>query len=347
MDAEVGRPTGGFVFGGDRDSAVSTRLATLSAIRDNVAQTPAVRTVALLVDGGSASFASPSGGDAATDMREFHVSADYFSTLGIPLQRGRPIDDDEDRRGSLAVVVNRRAADVLWPGADPIGKRIVRRPRGEGEAPVTLEVIGVAGTPPYDDEIPSPAVYAPLSTAPSAWSARLSVRVAGDGRVLAPRIRAAVRDVAPVAAIGNVSTLAEQYADRQREAVQSNLAAFAVGLVVLLLASLGLYAIIAFAVAQRTREIGVRLAMGATPAGVVRHFFMGGIIVSAIGLAIGLPVTVAVIRVVKANALGFTLRHVAAVLLVIPVLVGVAAVASWLPARRAARVDPLAALRTE
>jgi putative ABC transport system permease protein len=144
-----------------------------------------------------------------------------------------------------------------------------------------------------------------------------------------------------------VSTLAEQYADRQREAVQSNLAAFAVGLVVLLLASLGLYAIIAFAVAQRTREIGVRLAMGATPAGVVRHFFMGGIIVSAIGLAIGLPVTVAVIRVVKANALGFTLRHVAAVLLVIPVLVGVAAVASWLPARRAARVDPLAALRTE
>jgi len=223
----------------------------------------------------------------------------------------------------------------------------VRRSRSEPDASVTQEVIGVAGAPAYDDETPPPAVYAPLSAAPSAWSAQLSVRVAGDGRVFASRIRAAIREVDPLATIGNVSTLAEQYADRHREAVQSNLAAFAVGLVVLLLASLGLYAIIAFSVAQRTREIGIRLAIGATPAGVVRHFFMGGITVSAIGLAIGLPATVVAIRVVKASALGFTLKHLTAVLLVIPALVGVAAVASWLPARRAARVDPLSALRAE
>jgi cell division protein FtsX len=210
-----------------------------------------------------------------------------------------------------------------------------------------LEVIGVSGAPPYVDEAPSPIVYAPMSTAASAWSARVNVRVAGDARTLVPRIRAAVREAEPLVALGNLSTLAEEYADQRREAVQSNLAAFGVGLVVLVLASLGLYAIIAFAVAQRTREIGIRLAMGATPAGVARHFFVGGIAVSAIGLAIGLPITIAAIRVVKANALSFTLHSATAVLLVIPALIGVAAAASWLPARRAARVDPLTALRAE
>ena len=347
MDADLMRWTPLAMLLRDRDSAVATRLATLDAIRGRIAQTPAVQTAAVAINIGSISFSPSRTGDGAIDMAQLYVSPDYFSTLGIPLQRGRAIGPDEDRTGSLAVVVNRRAAELLWPGQDPIGKRLLRRPRGETDVPVTLEVIGVAGAPPYDDEIPTPAVYTPLSNAPSAWSARVSVRVVGDARALAPRIRVAVRDVDPLAAIGNVSTLAERYADQRREAVQANMAAFVVGVVVLVLASLGLYAIIAFAVVQRTREIGVRLAMGATPLGVARHFFVGGIKVSAIGLAIGLPITIAAIGVVKANALGFTLQNVTAVLLVIPALIGVAAAASWLPARRAARVDPLTALRAE
>jgi putative ABC transport system permease protein len=347
MDASFVRSSRSIVFGGGRDSAVAAKLASLSAIRERIAETPRVQTVALGLDAGSVSFSPSSASDATIDMMQYHVSADYFSTLGIPLDRGRSIGEEEDRPGSLAVVVNRRAAELLWPSQDPIGKRLVRKPRSEGDAPVTLEVIGVSGTAAYDDELPSPMVYAPMATAPSAWYARMHVRVGGDARGLVPSIRAAVREAEPLIAIGNVSTLAEQYADRRREVVQSNLAAFAVGFIVLLLASLGLYAIIAFAVAQRTREIGVRLAMGATPIGVARHFFIGGISVSAIGLAIGLPVTIAAIRVVKANALGFTLQNVTAVLLVIPALFGVAAAASWLPARRAARVDPVTALRAE
>ena len=120
-----------------------------------------------------------------------------------------------------------------------------------------------------------------------------------------------------------------------------------VGAAALLLASLGLYAIIAFAVTQRTREIGIRLAMGSTPTGVVRHFFRNGLIVSAIGLGIGLPITIAGIYVVKASVIGFTVQNVAAVAVVVPVLIAVAALASWLPARRAGRVDPVIALRSE
>ena len=347
MDAQLVRSSRAIAVGGERDSAVATKLAQLSSIRDRVAETPRVQTVGVSLDPGSASFSPSPNTDATISMMEYHVSADYFSTLGIPIQRGRPIGEDEDRPNSLAVVVNRRAAELLWPGQDPIGKRLVRRPSADDEAAVTLEVIGVSGVPPYDKDVPSPVVYAPMATAPVAWFARINVRVAGDARALVPRIRSAVREADPLVAIGHISTLAEQFADQRQEAVEANLAAFAVGLVVLVLASLGLYAIIAFAVAQRTREIGVRLAMGATPVSVARHFFAGGIKVSAIGLAIGLPVTIAAIRIVKANALGLTLQNVTAVLLVIPALVGVAAAASWLPARRAARVDPVTALRAE
>src|SRR5262249_27099448 len=159
-----------------------------------------------------------------------------------------------------------------------------------------------------------------------------------------PQLRAAVREAEPYAALGDVATLAERYESQRREAVESNAAAFAIGIAALLLASLGLYAIIAFSVAQRTREIGVPLAMGASPSRVVRHFFSDGVRVSMIGLAIGLPATVIGIRVVKASVLGLTIHNVGAVIIVVPVLIAVAGLASWLPARRAGRVDPLIAL---
>src|SRR6185369_14202130 len=100
----------------------------------------------------------------------------------------------------------------------------------------------------------------------------IAVRTTGDARALVPAMRAVIRETEPYMAIDDVVTLAERYAASKREAVQSNAAAFAVGTAALLLASLGLYAIIAFAVAQRTREIGIRLAMGSTSGDVVRHF---------------------------------------------------------------------------
>jgi ABC-type antimicrobial peptide transport system permease subunit len=141
--------------------------------------------------------------------------------------------------------------------------------------------------------------------------------------------------------------LIRRYEAQAREETLANGAAFAVGFAALLLASLGLYAIIAFGVAQRTREIGVRLAVGATAGAVVGHFLRDGLRVTAIALAIGLPLTLAGIRVVDASVVDFTPRNVAAVMLIVPVLVAIAALASWLPARRAGRVDPLIALRSD
>jgi ABC-type antimicrobial peptide transport system permease subunit len=209
-------------------------------------------------------------------------------------------------------------------------------------------VIGVAGTPAYDEDRLMPRVFTPFSAARSVRSGTIAVRSAGpDARPLVPLIRSAIREVDPFATVDEIATLAEQHARRQRETSLSNLAALAVGAAALLLASLGLYAIIAFSVAQRTREIGVRLAVGATPGNVVRHFFRHGVVVTSIALAIGLPVTVAGIRVVKASMLGFNAEHMGAVALVVATLILIAALASWLPARRAARVEPLVALRSE
>jgi putative ABC transport system permease protein len=285
-------------------------------------------------------------GGTPTRLRSLYVSADYFDALEMPVRRGRPISEDDDRPGSPAIVVNESAAAALWPGENPIGKRIMRRVEPEGLAQ-PFEVVGVVGQAQYESPNTDPLVFAPLATAESGWLADFTVRTVGVARAYVPPIRAAVREIEPYIALGDVTTLAERHEGQRREATLSNAAAFAIGVAALLLASLGLYAIIAHAVAQRTREIGVRLAMGASPTRIVKHFFGDGIRVSAIGLAIGLPATVIAIRVIKASLLGFTVHNVVAVMVVVPVLIGVAMLASWLPARRAARVDPLIALRAE
>ena len=335
----------------------------LAAMRHRIEAVPGVQSVALGTSGRSKSFEVA--GHSATSVKQSYVTAGFFTTRGIPVLRGRAIGPDDDRRGSLAVVVNEEAAERLWPGENPIGKRVIRRDDESGAASTTLEVIGVSGQPVYEAEESSPQLYVPIANA-SIWqddprapipesqtrmyeSLILAVRTVNgsNARDYMPQLRAAIREIEPYATIGNVSTLAERYASKRREAAETNLAAFGVGAVALLLASLGLYAIIAFAVAQRTREIGVRMAVGATSRDVVRHFFRGGLVVTAIGLAIGLPLTVAGIRIVQASVIGFTFRQLAPVFMVVPVLIGVAAMASWLPARRAGRVDPLVALRSE
>jgi putative ABC transport system permease protein len=346
-----------------RDSAGVAAGSVLRRVRRRLDDLPGVLSAAISARGGRATFeATTATGDRIiTELAQLNVSADWFSTLGIPILRGRAIGADEDAGGSVTIVVSEDVARRLWPGEDPIGKRLLRRPRvvdpTDGrriqgaslvEAAISFEVIGVAGAAPFEDETAVPRVFMPLSSAGMVWVSTIAVRSTGpDARALVPGIRSAIREVDPLATIGDVATLADQYALRQRETALSHGAAFGIGAAALLLASLGLYALIAFAVAQRTREIGVRLAMGATPGDVVRHFFRHGLLVTAVAVAIGLPVTIAGIRIVEANLIGFTVQNVTSVMLVVPVLILIAAVASWLPARRAARVDPLVALRSE
>jgi putative ABC transport system permease protein len=342
--------------------AAAAGVPVFSRVRQRLVETPGVESAAISAGGGRTTFEAvrATGDRIVTDMQQVHVSAGWFATRGVPIVRGRPIGSDEDRTGSLVVVVSEEAARRLWPGEDPIGKRLLRRPRVvdpsapyriQGASPVAVEtsheVIGVAAVP-YDWDRLTARVFTPFSAAENVRSATIAVRSAGpDARPLVAPIRLAIREVDPFTVVEEIATLADRHAQRKRATTLSNLAALAVGVVALLLASLGLYAIIAFSVAQRTREIGVRLAIGATPGDVVRHFFRHGVVVTGIALAIGLPLTIAGIRVVKASVIGFNAEHVGALVLVVATLMLIAALASWLPARRASRVDPLIALRSE
>ena len=345
------------------DAEGASGVPVFGQVRRRLEEIPGVASAGISAGSGRTTFEAPSasGERIVLGMQQVNVSTGWFATLGIPIVRGRAIGRDEDRAGSLVVVVSEDAAMRLWPGADPIGKRLLRRPRvvdpsesyriqGASSLAVetSLEVIGVAATGAYDEDRLTPRVFTPLANAEMIRSGTIAVRSVGpDARPLVPLVRSAIREVDPFAVVGTISTLAEQQASRDRETSLSHLAALAVGFAALLLASLGLYAIIAFSVAQRTREIGVRLAVGATPSNVVRHFFRHGVVVTSIALAIGLPLTIAGIRVVKASILGFNAEHIGAVVLVVATLILVAALASWLPARRAARVDALVALRSE
>jgi putative ABC transport system permease protein len=358
MDSELRLPSGELTPA-MRASAARANRATYELIRRRLEEIPGVQSAAVSTSTGSSWFEAPNTGTAAVQVQQVHVSPGYFATLSIPLVRGRAIAAQDNYAGFTGVVINEETAKRLWPGQDPVGKRLVRHDRAsepEGfllnsaaGSPAALEVIGVAGSLSYQGNRTTPMLFSPMANAASLWNASLIVRKSGGGnaRAIVPAIRAAMREVDPLATVGDVATLAERYAARAREEMLSNAAAFAVAAAALLLASLGLYAIIAFAVAQRTREIGIRLAVGATPGEVVRQFLRNGLKVTALGLAIGIPATVAGIRIVQANLVGFTPRNVASILIVVPILIGIAAVASWLPARRAGRVDPLAALRSE
>ncbi len=347
------------------EAATVAARASLALIRQRLAELPGALSAAVEVGEERVLFGA-AGGDAVTGVpiRQIYVTRDYFTTHGIPLLRGRALGIQDDQPGATAVVVNEVAARRLWPGEDPVGKRLQRRAADGAPPGPVLEVVGIAGRAPGGDREPRSELYVPLPLAEAilweplapasevtlvrgGWPPVIAVRTAGDARSYVPQIREAIREVEPYVALSDVRTLAEEWAGRQRQTWLANLAAFAVAAAALLLASLGLYAIIAFAVGQRTREIGVRLAIGAAPFRVVREFFRGGITVAAIGLAIGLPVTLAGIRLVKASVVGFTPRSVLAVVIVVTVLLGVAALASWLPARRAGRVDPLIALQSE
>ena len=339
-----------------RDSATRVNFPTFALARRRLEQITGVRSVAISTSAGSAAFRSESGAEA--DVHQVHVTASWFTTLGARIVQGRAFGVEDDRAGFSGVVVNEEAARRLWPGENPIGRRLTRREEDEvvsgmllnsaRGSPASLEVIGVSRSPSYEGNRGTPMLFVPLANAASLWNASIAIRTSGgDARALVPAIRATLREVDPLLTVTDVVTLAERHAGRAREEQLSNLGAFVVGMAALLLASLGLYAIVAFGVAQRTREIGIRLAVGARASDVVRQFLGDGIRVTAIALAIGIPVTVAAIRVVQSQQASFTTRNAGAVLLVVPVLVGVAALASWLPARRAGRVDPLVALRSD
>jgi predicted permease len=272
------------------------------------------------------------------------VGPNYFSTMGTPLLRGREFTEADRDGAPGTVVVNGTIAARVWPNEDALGKRVsITGPDGP-----FLEVVGVARDSKYRTlgEVTRPYVYLPLQQSYDP-KMTLVVRTTGEPSSITPVIREQIRALNANLPIADVQTLRQQI---ELTLLPSRIAAWVLGgfgLLALLLAGIGIYGVVSYGAAQRTREIGVRMALGASERDVLGLVLWDGLIVIGAGLAIGLLLAVAATRVIAAFLYGVGATDPLTFVMV-PLLLGaVALVASYIPARRAVKVDPLVALRYE
>ena len=276
------------------------------------------------------------------------VGPDYFRTLGLPILRGRTFTRLDGTAGHENAIVNERFASMFFPDGDPIGRRIrLTNPNVIAQELPWLTIVGVSTTVRQMSRTgaPDPVVYYPFR-GDSGFFARLIVRGAAGAGVTAA-IREEIRQLNPDLPLFDPLPLEEAMARSglTQRSLGTLLGVFA--LAGLVLAAVGLYAVTACSVAQRTQEIGVRMALGATAGQVVGSFVRRNAVPLGLGLVTGLAGAGALGRALQAFLIGIEALDRITILFVVALLAGVALVASLVPARRAARVDPLAALRSE
>jgi predicted permease len=278
-----------------------------------------------------------------------YVSPDHFRTLGIPLLRGRALTA-EDRNGRPRVtVINETAARRFWPGEDPIGKRVWFTSGGSFASPDSLtEIVGVVGDVLYGkpgDEI-GPDFYTSYlqHTLPTNM---VLVRAANDPLALVPALRQAVAEVDPDLPIHDIRTLRERGEAALASERFATLALVVFACLGVALASLGVYGIMAYSVAQRRREIGIRLALGASPREVRRLVVSQGAALTAVGLAVGVGTSLALARALTALIATIGSADPRTFLIVVPILMLVALLACYLPARTATRVHVVEAIAAD
>jgi predicted permease len=274
------------------------------------------------------------------------VSADYHKVLRIPLLKGRMLADSDTWDSPHAVVINQTMARLIWPGEDPLGQRI-RLHRSGQEGPWST-VVGIVGdVREWGLDLPArpTAYYSAIQQGP--LGAYLVVRTAQRPEALLASLQAELRevdrdlplfDVAPMEAVvdGSVS---------QRRFSMLLLLIFAG--VAVVLASLGIYGVIAYTVTQRQRELGIRMALGARQADILGLMVGQGMRMTLMGVGLGLALALVLGRLLSTLLYGVRAHDPLTFVGVAALLVGVALVASWLPARRATRVDPAITLRAE
>ena len=284
------------------------------------------------------------------DANHRQVSPEYFATMGIPVMGGRPFDERDQLRTEPVAIVNETMARQFWPGEDALGKRFKLGAPGSEEP--WLTIVGIAAdVRQMGTDVPTKAeMYLPhaqVTVAPYYAARDLVIRTTSDPLRVVAAVRSEIRAVDPDQPVSDIRTMAdvidEETAPRRIGTTLSS--AFAI--LALVLASIGIYGVLSYFVVQQTRQMGVRLALGAHPRDVLSLVLRKGLILTLTGVGIGLVASLALTRLMQNLLFGVGAFDPLTFAAVAVLLTAVALAACAIPARRAARVDPLVALRYE
>jgi predicted permease len=341
---------------GERYNANATRVAYVNTVLERLGALPGVQATGMIHHlplAGYAWYANidiegrpRAQGEAPLRSGWRVIEGDYFKAMGIPLLRGRAFSATDTREATPVVIVNEAFARAAWPGDDPIGKRFLAGNATRAGSAVT--VVGVVGGVRHVslDANPEPELYRPHAQTPMG-AVTMVLRTRGDPAALAGLARETVHAIdanVPISEVRSLTQVMSESVARPR-LIMSLLLVFAgVGVV---LGAVGVYGVIAYAVGERRREIGVRIALGAEPRTVAGSVVLSGVRYASIGVMIGLVGALGVTRVMRTLVFGVSTTDPVTFAGLSLFLVLVAALASYLPARQAARIDPMVALRSE
>ena len=283
-------------------------------------------------------------GSAGRDITTNVISPDYFKAMQIPLMEGRDFDDRDREKTQRVVIVNQRMAQVLWPNESAVGKRIFIG----ADSHDPLEVVGVVKTGKYRTlaEDPRMFFYYPLSQRrPGIMT--MVMRTNGDPRNFVGALRHEVQQLDRAVPMSAVKTMEQHMTWPLWGPSLAATLALAFGVIALLLSSIGLYSVMAYVVSQRTKEVGIRMALGASRHDVLKMITSQGMRLAIVGAGLGLVLALLLAKVMSSLLIGVSGYDVTTFVIVAVVLSVVAFVASYLPARRATKVNPLIALRYE
>ncbi|HMY75517.1 MAG TPA: ABC transporter permease, partial [Blastocatellia bacterium] len=273
------------------------------------------------------------------------VTPEYLTTMGIPLLRGRDLTRFDSAESAPVALINQTLAARYWPGEEAVGRKVALTVNGKA---LSCEIVGIAGDvrPNGYDSAPRPEIYLPYAQSPASLVTWV-VRTAGEPAAQVQAVKEKIREANPAQSFLSIATL-DQLAERtirQRRFNLLLLGAFA--LLALTLAGVGLYGVLSAGTAQRTQEIGLRMALGAQARDVLRLVIGSGLKLALYGLALGFVAALALTRLMTSLLFEVRPTDPLTYVLVATLLLGVALLACWLPARKAAHVDPLVALRAE